>query len=66
LRVEPHGDSAVICYANHVEPATSLVAGLRGHAIKEASNTVDAIVAEAELRHTKSGNLPAPAGQPAN
>ena len=58
LRVEPHGDSAVICYANHVEPATSLVAGLRGHAIKEASNTVDAIVAEAERRHTK------PAGQP--
>jgi len=66
LRVEPHGDTAVICYANHVEPATSLVAGLRGHAIKEASNTVDAIVAEAERRHSKSGNLPAPAGQPAN
>lgn len=58
LRVEPHGDTAVICYANHVEPATSLVAGLRGHAIKEASNTVDAIVAEAERRHTKSAGPP--------
>ena len=58
LRVEPHGDTAVICYANHVEPATSLVAGLRGHAIKEASNTVDAIVEEAERRHTKSAGQP--------
>ena len=54
LRVEPHGDMAVICYANHVEPATRLVAGLRGHAIKEASNTVDAIVKEAERRHAKA------------
>ena len=54
LRVEPHGDMAVICYANHVEPATKLVAGLRGHAIKEASNTVDAIVKEAERRHAKA------------
>jgi len=51
LRVEPHGDTAVICYANHVEPATKLVAGLRGQALKEASNTVDAIVKEAERRH---------------
>lgn len=51
LRVEPHGDKAVICYANHVEPATKLVAGLRGHALKEASKTVDAIVKEAERRH---------------
>ena len=51
LRVEPHGDTAVICYANHVEPATRLVAGLRGQAMKEASNTVDAIVKEAERRH---------------
>lgn len=51
LRVEPLGDIAVICYANHVEPATRLVAGLRGHALKEASKTVDAIVKEAERRH---------------
>lgn len=51
LRVEPHGDTAVICYANHVEPATRLVAGLRGQALKEASKTVDAIVKEAERRH---------------
>lgn len=51
LRVEPFGDTAVICYANHVEPATKLVAGLRGLALKEASKTVDAIVAEAERRH---------------
>jgi len=51
LRVEPHGDTAVICYANHVEPATRLVAGLRGQALKEASKTVDAIVNEAERRH---------------
>lgn len=54
LRVEPHGDLAVICYANHVEPATKLVSGLRGHAMKEASNTVDAIVKEAERRHAKA------------
>lgn len=54
LRVEPHGETAVICYANHVEPATRLVAGLRGHAMKEASNTVDAIVKEAERRHAKA------------
>ncbi len=58
LRVEPHGDITVICYTNHVEPATRLVAGLRGHAIKEASNTVDAIVAEAERRHTESTGEP--------
>lgn len=51
LRVEPHGDTAVICYANHVEPATRLVAGLRGQALKEAAKTVDAIVNEAERRH---------------
>lgn len=57
LRVEPHGDTAVICYANHVEPATSLVAGLRGHALKEASNTVDAIVKEAERRHASPTKL---------
>ena len=55
LRVEPHGDTAVICYANHVEPATKLVAGLRGHALKEASKTVDAIVKEAERRHVAAG-----------
>ena len=58
LRVEQHGDITVICYTNHVEPATRLVAGLRGHAIKEASNTVDAIVAEAERRHTESAGEP--------
>lgn len=57
LRVEPHGDEAVICYANHVEPATSLVAGLRNQAIKEASNTVEAIVKEAERRHAKVSKL---------
>ncbi len=55
LRVEPHGETAVICYANHVEPATSLVAGLRNHALKEASNTVEAIVKEAERRHAAGG-----------
>ncbi len=60
LRVEPHGDKAVICYANHVEPATRLIAGLRGHAIKEASKTVQAIAKEAERRHAKSA-----ASQPA-
>ncbi len=58
LRVEPLGDGSVICYANHVEPATSMVAGLRGLAIKEASKTVDAIVKEAERRH--AANPPAP------
>ena len=57
LRVEPHGDIVVICYANHVEPATTLVAGLRNHALKEASNTVDAIVKEAERRHAASAKL---------
>ena len=61
LRVEPHGDTAVICYANHVEPATKLVAGLRGQALKEASKTVDAIVKEAERRHAASGGSPAQA-----
>ena len=60
LRVEPHGETAVICYANHVEPATKLVAGLRGHAIKEASKTVDAIVKEAEKRHLKRPPAPEP------
>jgi hypothetical protein len=59
LRVEPHGDVAVICYANHVEPATKLVAGLRGQALKEASNTVDAIVKEAERRHAADQRGPA-------
>jgi hypothetical protein len=54
LRVEALGDKSVICYANHVEPATRLIAGLRGHAIKEASKTVDAIVKEAERRYVVS------------
>lgn len=58
LRVEPHGDQAVICYANHVEPATRLVAGLRGQALKEAARTVDAIVKEAERRHTAPADKP--------
>lgn len=61
LRVEPHGDTAVICYANHVEPATKLVAGLRGQALKEASKTVDAIVKEAERRHLAAGGSKAQA-----
>jgi hypothetical protein len=51
LRVEPHSDGAVICYTNHVEPATRLVAGLRGQAIKQATATVDSIAKEAERRH---------------
>ena len=61
LRVEPHGDTAVICYANHVEPATKLVAGLRGQALKEASKTVDAIGKEAERRHLAAGSSKAQA-----
>lgn len=63
LRVEPHGDKAILCYANHVEPSTKWIAGLRPHAIKEASNTVNAIVKEAERRHAKSAS---PAPPPAN
>lgn len=59
LRVEPHGETSVICYANHVEPATKLVAGLRNQALKEASNTVDAIVKEAERRHAAGGGAQA-------
>ncbi len=59
LRVEPHGDEAVICYTNHVEPSTKFIAGLRGHAVKEASKTVTAIVKEAERRHLTA----APAAQ---
>lgn len=51
LRVEEYGDISVICYANHVEPSTKLIAGLRGHAVKEAVKTVNAIVKEAERRH---------------
>ena len=56
LRVEPYGkdgESAILCYANHIEPATKLVAGLKGYAIKEGMNTVDAIAKEAEHRHKK-------------
>ncbi len=65
LRVEPHGEKAVICYANHVEPATKLIAGLRGHAVKEASKTVSAIVKEAERRHLKNAPAsPTPASAP--
>lgn len=71
LRVEPHGDEAVICYTNHVEPSTKLIAGLRGHAVKEASKTVTAIVKEAERRHLKSAAAsatpavsPAPSAEP--
>lgn len=65
LRVEPHGDKAVICYANHVEPATKLIAGLRGHAVKEASKTVTAIAKEAERRHAKSAAAAAATAPPA-
>lgn len=49
LRIEPYGaGESLICYANHVEPATRLVASLRGQAQKEAVRTVDAIVKEAQ------------------
>lgn len=65
LRVEPQGDEAVICYANHVEPATRLIAGLRNHAIKEAVKTVNSIVKEAEKRHRQAPPLPAPTPTPA-
>ena len=51
LRVEPHGDEAIMCYTNHVEPATKLVAGLRGQAVKQATSTVESIAKEAERRH---------------
>jgi len=51
LLVEPFGDVSIICYTNHVEPATRLIAGLKGHAIKEATKTVAAITKEAEKRH---------------
>jgi hypothetical protein len=55
LRVEPWATtttSSIICYANHVEPATRIIAGLRGHAIKEAEKTVNAIADEATRRST--------------
>jgi hypothetical protein len=51
LRIESldkSGNSSVICYKTHVEPATSLLAGLRGYAIREASNTVASIAKKAE------------------
>lgn len=51
MRVEKYNDASIICYANHVEPATKLIAGLRGQAIKEATKTVGAIAKEAEKRH---------------
>lgn len=44
-------DSSVICYSNHVEPATKLIAALKGTAIKEAQKTVEAISREAESRY---------------
>jgi hypothetical protein len=40
-----------------VEPATKLVSGLRGQALKEAARTVDAIVKEAERRQSKAAKL---------
>lgn len=51
LRIESldkGGNTSIICYKTHVEPATSLLAGLRGYAIKEASNTVASIAKKAE------------------
>lgn len=56
LRVEQgaNGDGSVICYANHVEPATRLLSRLSGLAVKEAAHTVEAIVKEAEKRDRKS------------
>ena len=58
LRVEAYKGASIICYTNHVEPATKLIAGLRGHAIKEAVKTVDAIAKEAERRSKASNRLP--------
>jgi hypothetical protein len=48
LRIEPYNTGSVICYQTHIEPATSLVSRLKGHAIKEASSTVKAIANKAE------------------
>lgn len=49
LTIEPiDPNSSVICYRTHIEPATRLVSRLKGHAIKEASLTVEAIVSKAE------------------
>lgn len=49
LRIEPLGlNESIICYRTHIEPATTLVSKLKGHAIKEASLTVEAIVTKAE------------------
>lgn len=59
LRVEPRGNEAIVCYANHVEPLTRLVAGLRGQALAEAKSTIQAIATEAERR--AAAGRPAPA-----
>jgi len=48
LRVEPHAGGSILCYANLIEPSTRLVAKLKGQAVIEASNTVNAITKEVE------------------
>jgi hypothetical protein len=49
LTIEPLNEtSSIIRYSNHIEPATSLLAGLKGHAIREASTTVKAIARKSE------------------
>lgn len=51
LRIEPYGKKqTLMCYTNLCVPITSLVAGLKNEALKEAKKTVAAITGEAEKR----------------
>jgi len=53
LNSEQPAEFSLMSYSNHVEPATRLVASLRGQAEKEALKTVEAIVKEAEARQSR-------------
>jgi hypothetical protein len=50
LRIEPHQTGSIVCYANLIEPSSRLLTKLKGQAIIEASNTIEAIKKETERR----------------
>jgi hypothetical protein len=50
LRIEPLGDKALICYENLVTPGSSMAGLLRGKAVQQMNETVEAIAGRVEFQ----------------
>lgn len=54
FRVEPFEGLTLLCYENLVTPGSSMAPLLKGHAIKQMKQTVDAIVRQIEKQKTSN------------